>query len=368
MTFINNQTFKTVNQNLIFTNNVSGCIEEIVKTQKPSSVFVLADDNTEKLVLPILESQSEIIRSAHKIVTKPGDDNKTLEAINEIWFALSEAKSTRNAMLINVGGGVVTDMGGFAGATFKRGMMVVNVPTTLLGAVDASVGGKTGINFNGYKNQIGAFSEPEATIISTTFFQTLPVSEKLAGYAEMIKHALLKDESVFKDLLKYDITLPPTNPETLLDLIRESVLIKKEFVDVDPTEKGLRKALNLGHTIAHAFESLALNERKSPVSHGFAVAQGLVVEAILSNMEKGFNSAYLNLLATYVKEKYTPFGISCDDYPKLMEYMHQDKKNDNADEILFTLLEAPGKPVINVPVPEEEIRNALDIYRDLMGI
>lgn len=357
-----------MSKQLIFTNNVSKAIDDFVEALKPSDIFVHVDINTQKFVIPILESQSEVVRNATKLISQSGDINKDLNALNALWSQLSKAGATRSALLINLGGGVVTDLGGFAAATFKRGMSVLNIPTTLLGAVDASVGGKTGINFEGFKNQIGAFHDADATIISTTFFQTLPQYEMLSGYAEMIKHALLKGKHAFADVMSYDITIPPVNPNTLLDMLKESVLVKKDIVDQDPTEKGLRKALNLGHTIGHAIESLAMNERKNPVAHGFAVAQGLVVECVLSNMLKGFDSGDLHRIARYVKEKYTPYFITCDDYPALLRYMHQDKKNETADEIIFTLLEAPGIYDINVNVSEKDICAALDIYRDLMGL
>lgn len=357
-----------MSHNLIFTNNVSQAVDDFVAAAKPSDVFVHVDENTAKFVMPILESQSQAVAAAHKIVSAHGDVNKSLEALTRVWTALSDAKASRTALFINVGGGVVTDLGGFAAATFKRGMSVLNIPTTLLGAVDASVGGKTGINFNGFKNQVGAFYEPEATIISTTFFQTLPTHELLSGYAEMIKHGLLKSRKAFRDLMAYDITLPPVYDKTLLDLLKENVLVKKEIVDQDPTEKGLRKVLNLGHTVGHAIESFAMGVRALPVAHGYAVAQGLVVEAILSNMLKGFDSDDLHLLARYVKEKYSPYDMPCKHYPELLAYMRQDKKNDSADAINFTLLSEPGKPEINVIVPEKDICAALDIYRDIMGL
>lgn len=354
--------------NLIFTNNVAQTIDDYVANLKPSEVFVHVDVNTAKFVLPILESQSESIRKARKIISQAGDINKNLEALTKIWQSLSDMKATRSGLFVNLGGGVVSDLGGFAAATFKRGMTILNVPTTLLGAVDASVGGKTGINFNGIKNQVGTFYEADATLISTCFFQTLTQHERLSGYAEIIKHSLLKGKGAFIDVMKYDVNLPPVDPDALMNLLKESVLLKKEYVDKDPNEKNLRKALNLGHTVAHAIESFAMNVRLNPVSHGYAVAQGLVVEAILSNRQKGFDSGDLQMLAKYIKENYTPYYITCDDYPKLLEYMHQDKKNKNSDDIVFTLLSAPGKPILDVAVSEEEIRNALDIYRDLMGL
>lgn len=354
--------------NLIFTHNVAQSISDFVSKNAPKQVFVHCDTNTAKFVMPILDSQSDIIRTAKKIISESGENNKNFESLKEVWNELSVSNATRTDLFINVGGGMVSDLGGFAAATFKRGMRVLNIPTTLLSAVDASVGGKTAINFNGYKNHIGAFYEPDATIISTVFFQTLPQFEMLSGYAEMIKHALLKDFRTFDDVLSYDITLPPVDPDRLLELIKENVLIKKEYVDADPTEKGIRKVLNYGHTVAHALESFAGNNRKNSISHGFAVAQGLVVETVLSNMIKSFPSTELNKFAAYIKENYGPYEIGCNDYPALVDYMRQDKKNESSDGILFTLLETPGKPSMNNPVSEKDICAAFDIYRDLMGI
>lgn len=357
-----------MNTQLIFTNDVANTLEDIVAQLRPSDVFVHVDVNTAKFVLPILDSQSEVVRNSKKIISPAGDINKNIESILSVWQTLSAQEATRKCLFINLGGGMISDLGGFAASTFKRGLSVVNIPTTLLSAVDASVGGKTGINFNGIKNQVGTFSQPFATIISTVFFQTLPQYEMLAGYAEMIKHALLKSATCLNKVLAYNVTLPPVNPDALIELLKESVLIKKEYVDLDPEENGIRKALNLGHTVAHAIEAFAMNDRKNPVSHGFAVAQGLVVESILSNMVKGFDSDTVHRLSRYIRENYGPYFITCDDYNNLIQYMRQDKKNVSASEICFTLLSEVGKPVIDVTVSQDDIRAAFDIYRDLMGI
>lgn len=354
---------------LIFTNLVSEALDNVVAQRKPSKVFIHVDSNTAKFVMPILRLESKVVADATIIESPTGDHNKSLESLDKVWKQLCEGGATRSGMFINVGGGVISDLGGFAAATFKRGMTVVNIPTTLLAAVDASVGGKTGINYQGLKNQIGVFNDPDTVIISTIFFETLTKSEMLSGYAEMIKHALLKDEKTLADVLRYKVTLPTVNPDALLELLQENVLIKKQIVDADPTEQGLRKVLNLGHTIAHAFEAFAMNDRRqAAIPHGFAVAQGLVVEAILSNMIEGFSSDTLHTLAAYIKDNYGPFMFTCDDYDKLLGYMRHDKKNDSPDQINFTLLKRPGDPVINVVVPDEQIKAALDIYRDLMGI
>ncbi len=352
-------------QELIFTNEVAEAIDSIIANDKYSKVFVLTDTNTYRFVLPQLSRTSHTIADATTITISAGDMNKNIESLSHIWEQLSDNKATRKSILINIGGGVVTDIGGFAGATFKRGIEFINVPTTLLSAVDAAVGGKTGINFNGLKNEIGAFQEASAVIISTLFFDSLPQEELLSGYAEMLKHGLISNKETYNRLLNYDITTP--NPERLLTLLEESVNVKKRIVEEDPTEKGIRRALNLGHTAGHAFESMSL-QRMSPIPHGYAVAWGLIVELILSHLKLGFPSTELQRIATYVHNHYGAYTITCDDYADLLEFMHHDKKNENATEINFTLLEDVGCLHIDRTCCEDEIKNALDIYRDLMHI
>lgn len=352
-------------QELIFTNKVGETIDSIVETYNPNKVFVLVDVNTASFVLPRLQALSKSVADAVIITTKAGDMHKTLDSTSAIWKRLGEEGATRHSLLINVGGGVVTDMGAFAAATFKRGITFINLPTTLLGAVDASVGGKTGINFGNLKNEIGVFRQADAVIISTIFFNTLTGDELRSGYAEMLKHALIKDVDSFNKLI--DKHVEDIDPDEMLALLQESVLVKKDIVDTDPEEKGIRKALNLGHTAGHAFESLAM-ERRMPIPHGYAVAYGLVTELVLSHLKLGFSSDILHRFAAYVKEVYTGFDFTCDDYPRLLALMSHDKKNLSASDINFTLLKGIGDVQINVVVPADDIKNALDITRDLLGM
>ncbi len=354
-------------QKLIFTNLVGEALDTLVADLGNPQVFVLADSNTAECVMPALVEQSKAAAGARKIVIKAGEIHKDLDNVQAVWNALHEAGATRGAVIINVGGGVVTDLGGFAAATFKRGMRVINVPTTLLGAVDASVGGKTGINFNGYKNEIGTFTEPEASIISTGFFVTLPQQQLLSGYAEMLKHALLENRDELSKLLNYSVVYPMFNPDTLLPLIESTVHTKARIVDADFRETGIRKALNLGHTAGHAFESLAM-KRQSPIAHGFAVAQGLVISLVLSHLKLGFPSDVLHTFAAYVRTNYNAFSFTCDDYPELLAYMAADKKNTQPGAVAFTLLADVGDVRVDQQLTDDEIRSALDIYRDLMGI
>lgn len=354
-------------QQLIFTNHVFDAVDSLVASMGNPKVFVLVDDNTHQMVLPLFVSQSQAVQSACVIVTPPDDTNKNLDALSKIWQQLSDNGATRGSVVINIGGGMVTDLGGFAAATFKRGLRFINVPTTLLGAVDAAVGGKTGINFNGLKNEIGAFAEAEAVIISTEFVNSLNKQQILSGYAEMLKHGLLDDKATLAALLNYDILdrHSTSDPDKLLALVQQSVMVKKGVVEADPHEQGLRKALNLGHTVGHAFESLAM-ERNAPIPHGYAVAWGLVVELVLSSMILHFPSDTLQQVVAFIKDYYGCFEFSCDDYDHLIELMRHDKKNDTPDAINFTLLTAVGEPQINQTATVDQIKAALDIYRDQM--
>ena len=352
-------------QDLIFTNDVASNIDALIEKFNPSKLFILVDHNTRKHVLPQLAEESTSVANAFVIEINAGDKNKNIESLTHIWSQLVDEGATRKSVLINLGGGVITDIGGFAGATFKRGIRFINIPTTLLSAVDAAVGGKTGINFHGYKNEIGAFCEAEAVIISTRFFATLSHEELLSGYAEMLKHGLISKADTYNKLLANDVA--NIDSQQLLQLLQESVMVKKRIVEEDPTEKGIRRALNLGHTAGHAFESLTL-QRKSPIPHGYAVAWGLVVELILSNMQLKFPSVELSRLASYIYKNYGAFNINCDDYQALIEFMRHDKKNDSASQINFTMLKNVGDIIIDCIANEDDIKAALDIYRDFMHI
>ena len=282
----------------------------------------------------------------------------------QVWKQLGEGGGTRRSLLVNLGGGMVTDLGGFAASTFKRGIKFINIPTTLLSSVDAAVGGKTGINFNGLKNEVGVFNEADAVIISTMPLYTLPIEEVKSGFAEMLKHGLLSGREVFERLLAYDFS--KYNADELLVLLEESVNVKREIVRQDPHEKGLRRALNLGHTVGHAFESMAM-KRQNPIPHGYAVAWGMIVELVLSHMQLGFDSDMLHRYADFVYSNYGAFHITCDDYPELISLMRHDKKS-NSGEMNFSLLSGVGEIKINCEATEDDVKAALDIYRDLVHI
>ena len=349
-------------QKLIFTPAPSEALAQAIEEIAPDNLFILCDTHTRTLSLPTIAAA--IPPSAHLIDIEAGDTHKTLDSLAHVWDELSRHRASRKSLLVNLGGGMVTDLGGFAAACFKRGIRFINLPTTLLGAVDAAVGGKTGINFNGLKNEIGAFRPADTVIISTRFFHSLPHEELLSGYAEMLKHALIDSPDSYRALLGFD----PSSPdwERLLDLLQQSVQVKQRIVTQDPLETGIRKALNLGHTVGHAFESLS-HRRGTPVPHGYAVAWGLVCELLLSHHHLAFPSDTITQLADYIYRHYGAFPISCKDYETLYELMTHDKKNE-AGYINFTLLQAIGKPVIDQHTDKEQIFVAFDLYRDLFKL
>ena len=315
----------------------------------------IADVNTARLISPA---------PAHLITIPDGDEHKTLQTVTRVWDEMERAGATRKSLVINLGGGMVTDLGGFAAATFKRGVRFINVPTTLLGAVDAAVGGKTGFNYGGLKNEIGAFAPASDVIISTRFFDTLPPEEMRSGFAEVLKHAMLSDRDEFLRLLDHDFNAA-INHDDLLERLRRSVQVKVDIVARDPDEQGERKALNLGHTVGHAFESLAM-QRGKPVPHGYAVAWGMVTETVLSHMKLQFPSDDVHRLGHFVRDNYRDFPFTCDDYDTLLELMRHDKKSRDG-EISCTLLAAIGDYRIDQTVTPDDVTAALDILRDLLG-
>lgn len=350
-------------QTVIFTQNIAERIDEVLSHYTYDKLFILADRNTFKFAYPSL-ADSRACENAEPIVIEADDTHKNLESLAFVWKTLSDKHATRRSFMINLGGGMVTDLGGFAASTFKRGIRYINVPTTLLGAVDAAVGGKTGINFNGLKNEIGVFNPAETVLISTVFFKTLSREHLLSGYAEMLKHGLISNPDIYNRLLTLDFTNLDLNK--LLRLLEESVQVKERIVETDPFEKNIRKSLNLGHTIGHAFESLS-HERKLPVQHGYAVAWGLVCELLLSHMRLGFPSKEIYKLSSFISKNYGAFSIACNDYNFLYERMTHDKKNES-DNVNFTLLKDVGIVEINQTATKEEIFSALDLYRDLFHL
>ena len=347
-------------QKIIISKDLCQSLTQAVDEVKHDLLFVLCDETTERLCLPVI-SDFECMRGAQLITIPATDTHKTLESLSHVWSELQRMGATRHSLMVNLGGGMVTDLGGFAASTFKRGIPYINIPTTLLSMVDASVGGKTGINFGGLKNEIGVFNNARSVILDTTFLRTMDHENICSGYAEMLKHGLINNEKMWAELLNFSLELSVENLEALGTMVAESVAVKQRIVTEDPTEQGIRKALNLGHTAGHAFESLAL-ERK-PVLHGYAVAWGMIVELYLCCVKTNFPQDKMRQTVAFIKENYGRMAITCDDYPHLIELMHHDKKN-QGNSINFTLLGGIGDIRINQTATEEEIKDALDFYRE----
>jgi len=347
-------------QKIIISKDLCQSLTQAIDEVKHDLLFVLCDETTEHLCLPVVRD-FECMKGAQLITIPASDTHKTLESLSHVWSELQRMGATRHSLMVNLGGGMVTDLGGFAASTFKRGIPYINIPTTLLSMVDASVGGKTGINFGGLKNEIGVFNNARSVILDTTFLRTMDHENICSGYAEMLKHGLINNEKMWAELLNFSLELNVENLEALGTMVAESVAVKQRIVTEDPTEQGIRKALNLGHTAGHAFESLAL-ERK-PVLHGYAVAWGMIVELYLCCIKTNFPQDKMRQTVAFIKENYGRMAITCDDYPHLIELMHHDKKN-QGNSINFTLLGGIGDIRINQTATEEEIKDALDFYRE----
>ena len=344
-------------QPIIPASDVAATLRGLFDEMAPDRLFVLADEHTANLCYPLARQAME---SAHLIVIPSGDEHKHVESLCHVWDELSLHGATRHSLLVNVGGGMVTDLGGFAAATFKRGIRCVNIPTTLLAMVDAAVGGKTGINLHSLKNEVGAFYPADAVVVSARFLETLDGPNLASGYAEKLKHGLISTEEHWAKLMQFDLECPDF--DELQPLIMESVHVKEDIVAQDPTEKHIRKALNLGHTLGHAFETLAMR-RSAPILHGYAVAWGLIGELYLSHVRAHFPADKLRQTIAYIKEVYGSFDFTCKDYDELYALMQHDKKNLGSD-IHFTLLGGIGDVRIDCIATKEEIFEMLDFVRE----
>ena len=347
-------------QKVIISQQLEEALSAAIADCRPDRVAILTDDTTHELCLPLVAG-FDCMQQASVIVIPSGDQHKELQSVLHVWTELQRIGATRHSLLVNLGGGMVTDLGGFAASTFKRGIHLVNIPTTLLSMVDASVGGKTGFNFGGLKNEIGVFRNASSVILDTVFLKTMDRQNLLSGYAEMLKHGLIHTPAMLADLLTFDIEQPDL--AELQRMVAESVQVKQRIVLEDPTEQGLRKALNLGHTVGHAFESLAL--QRQPVLHGYAVAWGLVCELYLSCVKTGFPTDRMRQCVRFIFDHYGRMPITCDDYPALLELMTHDKKN-VAGRINFTLLAGVGDLRLDQTATQSEIEEALDFYREGM--
>lgn len=325
-----------------------------------SRCFILTDEYTSVHCLPLLQERLGSADNYDIIEVNAGEDSKTIEFCEGIWSTLIDFGADRHSLMINLGGGVIGDMGGFAASVFKRGMDFVQVPTTLLSQVDASVGGKTGIDFNNLKNIIGTFTSPKAVFIEPAFLQTLPERQILSGYAEMLKHGLIEDAAYWNLLKVHAANMTVPSP----DLVYQSVAIKNKVVIADPFEKGYRKCLNFGHTVGHAVETYSLQNDASPITHGEAVAIGMICEAWLSHQKAGLSAEDLTEITTTLNGLYPKYALDESCHTILHTLMKTDKKNQNG-QINCTLLSQIGHCSIDHICTEEELCDSISYYSKL---
>lgn len=351
-------------QRVLITHQLATNLAMAISECEHDNLFVLTDDTTREHCWPLIETFISM-REAHVITIAPGDIHKNVESLVYVWRELERGRATRHSLLVNLGGGMVTDLGGFAASTFKRGIDFINIPTTLLSMVDASVGGKTGINLDSFKNEVGVFNDARFVLLDTEFLRTLDDKNLRSGYAEMLKHGLISNSRTWAELLKYDLATPDLRH--LLTMLGTSVSVKERIVEKDPKEKGIRKALNFGHTFGHAFESLSLLRYKDngtePILHGYAVAYGLICELWLSTLKLGFPTERMHQTVQYIRQYYGQMNISCDDYDALINLMRHDKKN-TSGIINFTLLSDVGEIHIDQTASDEELKQCLDFFRE----
>ena len=349
----------TSNYSIHFNTTCYDKINTHVASNNYSSIFILVDENTHNHCFPKFLSELETECRIEIIEIESGEPNKTIDTCVGVWNVLSELGADRKSLLINLGGGVITDIGGFIASTFKRGINYINVPTSLLAMVDASVGGKTGVDLGHLKNQIGVINTGEMVLIDTLYLQTLPENQLRSGMAEMLKHGLISSE-VYWDKFK--------NPESLNNadmdqLIYESVIIKKNIVEEDPFENGLRKTLNYGHTLGHAIESYFLsNTDKKDLLHGEAIAIGMILATFISTKVCGFPEDECDDIKDIILKYFERQDILESDYEPIIELLKFDKKNEHGN-INFVLLEAMGHSKINCLVSNPIIIEAFNYYK-----
>ena len=339
----------------IYVGNIWPSFNEWLDQKDYSSTFIIVDENTKQHCLPLLLEHSNIT-NYHLIEIQSGETHKNIQSCTQIWQAMMGANADRRALTINLGGGVIGDMGGFCASTFKRGMDFIQMPTTLLSQVDASIGGKLGIDFAEVKNSVGLFQDPKAVFIQPDFLQTLSPREIRSGYAELIKHSLIADAEQWTILS----ALPNLEGVDWPALISPSLRIKQGVVEADPFERGWRKVLNFGHTIGHAVESIALSS-PSPLLHGEAIAIGMICELYLSHLYLELALSDVEKITKYLLQLYGKYELDAKD-DALLALMQQDKKNEGG-AINFTLIESIGQGKVNLTCTNEHIKEALDFYR-----
>lgn len=334
-------------------------LNNFIEALQPTQLLILVDENTHEHCLPTFLGNLETEIPFEIIEIEAGEEMKTLETAAQLWEILTEFETDRKALMINLGGGVITDMGGFIASTYKRGIPFINIPTTLLGMGDASIGGKTGIDHQFLKNIIGTFAQPKQIFVFPEFLQTLPFEELRSGFAEMLKHGLITDESHWSDL----ISIKELTPQNIFPFIERSMQIKQNVVEQDFTEQNIRKTLNFGHTIGHALESLFLLKGK-PIMHGEAVALGMICETRISFLQDFISEKTAKEIVSNIQKYFPHLDITKFSVEEIVNLMKNDKKN-SAGNINFSLITAIGSSTFNCSVSLEDIENSLLYYQNL---
>lgn len=346
------------NYHIRFNGNAYKKLNEMIVELNPSTLFILVDENTHDACLPLFLSEIHTKKPIEIIEIESGEENKNLDTSSGVWNVLTELGADRKSLLLNLGGGVITDLGGFVASTFKRGIKFINIPTTLLSIVDASVGGKTGVDLGVLKNQIGLFSNPEMVIIDDRFLQTVPDRQLRSGLAEIIKYGLTYDKKIWDQIQ----SLTDISAKTVAPLIHRSIEIKNEVVTKDPFEKSIRKVLNFGHTLGHAVESFYLeSEHHENLTHGEAIVIGMITESYLSSQLLGLPMNEVENINDHLLDIYGKVSIDKNDYPAILELLIHDKKNVNGT-VNFVLLKNLEEFTLDCKVPQSMLIEALEFY------
>lgn len=352
-------TINTLDYPIHITRNAGKRIDEFLEKKAYSSIFIIMDENIMDHCWPILFQESELLRNAEIILIEPGEAQKNIEIVIQLWQTLSEYEADRSSVIVNFGGGMISDLGGFVASTFKRGLDFINIPTSLLSMVDASIGGKTGINLSHYKNQIGVFSQPKAIFIQASFLDTLDERQIKNGFAEMLKHGLIANINHWEELIK----LSEITSSYLSTLIPNSIMVKKEIVDLDPLEKGVRKSLNFGHTIGHLFETWSMQKDKTPLLHGEAIAIGILIESYLSTKKVGLSWTEFMKIKSYISKQYDKYPVTNQFLLEFESIVNQDKKKEGK-KLNFTFVPKIGSFIINQDCSMDEIKESIIYYKE----
>lgn len=347
-----------VDRPVYFQEEAFASLLEVLDNGDYSNVFVLTDSNTAESCLPVLKSKMESVAPLYLLSIEAGEAHKDIDSCMRLWQEMSDKGGDRNSLLLNLGGGVVTDLGGFVACVFKRGIDFVHVPTSLLAMVDAAIGGKTGIDLGSLKNQLGIIRQPEMVLIHTDFLKTLPERHYYNGMAEMWKHGLIRDKAYWEQLKGFNAGDSPD------ELVHRSVEIKAEVVNQDPEEKSLRKILNFGHTLGHAIESYFLMENgEAEVLHGEAIAAGMIMESFLSTEYSGLNKSEADGIASTLLDHYPRIEISDLAIDRILELLKHDKKN-RKGQLNFVLLQEIGTASLDHNIPLDSIKEAFAYYKE----